>query len=156
MSVVSSFLSKATTLVAAAGTGGAAVPVYFGEAALKNASAVQPTLPFIVIEDQGTAPEYEFELGGIEVTTLQTTVYAVTLAQIDSIVLALKYGGDIPSDQAGLDFGTLTSLGNYLTFMECKRVGEKRDREQQSYTQTAQIAHRCQLTHEVRATITDN
>jgi hypothetical protein len=155
MSVVSSFLSKATTLVAAAGTGGAAVPVYFGEAALKNASGVQPTLPLVVIEDEGSAPDYEFELGGIEVTTLRVSVFATTLVQIDTIVLALKYGGDIPSDQAGLDFGTLTGLGDYLTFMECKRVKEQRNREHQEYTQTAQIAHKAELIYEVRATITD-
>ncbi len=154
MSVVSSFLAKSTALVLTA-NGGSAVPVYFGEAALKNSSGTQPTLPFVVIEDHGTAPDYEFELGGVEVTTLQTTVYATTLALVDSIVLALKYGGDIPSACAGLDFGTLTSLGDYLEFMECKRVREVRNRQSMEYTQTAQISHKCELTHEVRATITD-
>lgn len=155
MSVVSSFLAKATTLVATAGTGGAAVPVYFGEAALRNAAAAQVTVPLVVIEDEGSAPDYEFELGGVEVTTLVVSIFANTLAQIDTIVLALKYGGGIPSAQQGLDFGTLTGLGSYLTFMECKRVKEKRNREHQEYTQTAQIVHKAELTYEVQATITD-
>lgn len=155
MSVVSSFLSKATSLVTTA-NGGAAVPVSFGEAAIRNASAAQVTLPLIVIEDEGTAPDYEFELGGVEVTTLVVSVFATTLATIDAIVLALKYGGGIPSARLGLDFGTLTSLGSYLAFMECKRVKEKRNREHQTYTSADQIAHKAELTYEVQVTITDS
>lgn len=154
MSVVSSFLSKATSLVLTA-NGGAAVPVYFGEAAVRNVSAGQVAFPFIVIEDEGSAPDYEFELGGVEITTLMVSVYATTLVAVDAIVLALKYGGGIPSACSGLDFGTLTSLGSYLRFMECKRVKEKRDRSHQEYTATAQIAHKAELTYEVQATVTD-
>ena len=156
MSVVSSFLAKATTLAATAGTGGAAVPVYFGEAGLRSSAGVHVDLPFIVVEDRGAAPDYEFEWGGTETTTLDVTIYAITLAQVDSIVLALKYGGGIPSAGSGLDFGTLASLGSYLTFEECKRVGETRNREHENYTPQSQIAHNAKLTYEVKVTITDS
>jgi hypothetical protein len=47
-------------------------------------------------------------------------------------------------------------LGSYLTFMECKRVREKRNRDSQSYTATAQISHKAELTYEVQTTITDS
>lgn len=154
MSVVASFLSKATTLLASD-----SVPVYFGEAKIPS---INP--PFAVIEDVGMTPDYamthndtinEYGCDGIEVTTLKISVYAVTLASVDAYVKSLKYGDGSPSQALGLDFGTLSGLGTYLEFRECKRVNEERSRESLQYTPSAQIVHKCVLTYEITTQITD-
>lgn len=153
MSVVSAFLAKATTLLTSS-----SVPVYFGEAKL-------PTdVPYVTMEDEGTVPEYLFghsdtagETGddGVEVTTIKLSVWAVTLASVDTYVKALKYGTGTPAQAGGLDFGTLGTLGSYLSLMAITRTKEQRKREHLQYTPTAQIVHMCELTYQVQTQITD-
>lgn len=156
MSVISAFLAKANSLLSSA-----SVTVYFGEANLPTVA------PYVTMEDEGTVPEYLMghsdtvgETGddGVEVTTIKLSVWAVTLASVDTYVKALKYGTGTPAQAGGLDFGTLGTLGtlgSYLSLMAITRVKEQRMRQHLEYTPDAQICHLCELTYQVQTQITD-
>jgi hypothetical protein len=157
VSVITAFLRTASASLTAAGL---TVPVYFGEAALRDGSGVAVRLPLCVVEDLGSEPQFEMEYEGPEVTKVQVSAYAVTLADIDAIAIALKYANGSPDDQLGLDFGTIAAIvggvGPYLTFNECRRVSERRERVHVEFTNTAQIVHKVTLTYDVTCNISEN
>lgn len=153
MSVVSSFMTKANALLGAMPTPSQA---YFGEAAVRGPSGIAVDPPFAVVEEERTAPDYEMEYGGDEVTTLTITCYATTLAEVDAMMEYLKYAGQTPTIHAGLDFGTLANPNTNLRFEECKRTDEKRAREPMMFQSNGNFVHSGKLFYTVLCNITDS
>lgn len=157
MSVIAAFVYHSGQALSLASL--SSVPVYFGEAAVRDGSGVVVRPPFCVVEDLGSEPQFEMEYEGLDITKVSISAYAVTLAEIDAIAIALKYANGTPDDLLGLDFGTVVALGGvgpYLTFVECRRVSERRERVDLQYTNAAQIVHKVTLTYEVTCRITEN
>ncbi len=100
--------------------------LYFGDVPPAN-GPTQIYPPYVVLLDEGMAPEFVFELSKVlEPTQFTFMVYAPTLAAVDAVVQAIKYDGDAPSARAGFDFGSLPSLDEPYRVQEMKRTLEKR------------------------------
>lgn len=93
----------------------ATVPIWFHEA---PASA---SLPYVVLVDFGTVPEWDFEHTPMEQTTLEFHVYHTSLAAADAVASAIRYNGGDTAAGAGMDFAAALPLAE----MELKRVERK-------------------------------
>ena len=114
------------SLSAANFPGGTRPPVYFDQAPEATAAGAQLYPPYVVVRDaSGLAPEYQSDLGGIEVGTLELEVYAGTLADADAAAKAVKWNGGDPVDHLGFDWGTL-AIDAPSYFVSLRRVSERR------------------------------
>lgn len=103
-----------------------AVPhLYLDEApTVKDGS--QEYVPYGVINDDGTEPDYSFGGDGIEMSRFRLTLYYASLADADAAALAVKYNGGSHTAGSGFDFGTLTGLPSGFTLMSLSRTRERR------------------------------
>ncbi len=124
--------------------------LYFGDAPT-NESGVQVYPPYVVLLDEGMAPEYNFVLSKVmEPTQLTFMVYSDTLLQVDAIVQKIKYNGQVPSAKAGFDFGTLPALESPYELDELKRTSERRFVASiQGTGKDGQRVHGCELQYRV-------
>lgn len=76
----------------------ATVPVYFHEA---PASAA---LPYVVLTDLGTVPDFDLEYNPLERTTLEFHVYHTSLANADAVASAIRFNGGAVNAGDGMDF----------------------------------------------------
>lgn len=97
----------------------ATVPVWFHEA---PASA---SLPYVVLQDDGTRPEYDFEYNPVETTALRFEVYHTSLASADAVASAIRYNGGGVADGDGMDFADALDLTGQ-TFKRMERKSEQR------------------------------
>jgi hypothetical protein len=82
-----------------------------------------------------------------EITDLTWEVYAETLADVDTIVLAIRYNGGAVGSGSGFDFGSFSTLVSALKNHSIKFVSEQR--EQVGEQQTGALVHVCHLKHRV-------
>jgi hypothetical protein len=120
-------------------------PIYFGKAP-QATSAGQRRHPYVVLEDEGSTPEYQSDAGGPESGAFTLTVVADTLADVDRIVAAVKWNGLAPSSKAGFDEGALT-LDNPLYHLSLRRTKEVRSYEADG--KDGPRVHRCVLSYAV-------
>lgn len=125
-------------------------PRHFGEAPVKDGSGTDLRPPYVVFADLGSAPEYQSDYGGPEPGGFTLTAYADTLADVDTIVTAVKWNGAAPANKAGFDFGTLT-LDAPLYFLSLARTREVR--EYVAPGKSGQRVHRCVLTYRVETAV---
>jgi len=117
---------------------------HFDEAPLRTASGAAIVPPYTVLKDDGTVPDYTFELP-IERTTFRLELYARTLAALDAMIEVVKYGGAPVSARAGFDHGTL-AIANFR-LMELVRVGEQRFREADRWSSDAGLVYRARISY---------
>lgn len=88
-----------------------ACPIYLDMAPTADADGDLVDLPYTVLSDVATIPDYSFELNPLEKTTFTLTVYAPTLARASAVAEAVKYNGSRPALCGGFDFtATLPDL----------------------------------------------
>lgn len=100
-------------------------PIYFD--LVPVADGGQPVRPpYVVVTDRGQRLEsIAPDAGTIERATIEVAVYAMSLAAVDDLVMAIRHGGAPPAARAGLDAATWPSTAPY----ECvlvQRVAEVR------------------------------
>lgn len=118
-SVLGAYLERYGTFTVAA-----TVPLYVTFIPLKGATGLPVNPPVSVVEDLGTTPAFDFEYHPLETTRLKHTIYAVSDADVDSYVSAVRYNGGAVNAGLGMDFAASLPL----TGMTLKQV--TRDREQ--------------------------
>ncbi len=103
---------------------------------------------YIVILDEGTVPDYEFEHTVSEVTTLTLMIYADTLDDVAALVEKVKYNGGAINAGLGLDFGTLPTLATNYGTLEVRRMSETYFAAQAT-GKSAQRIHGCRMGYRV-------
>lgn len=134
------------TLTAALFPGGTRPPFDFGEASATTSTGAQKRVPYVVLTDLGSDPEYQSDYGGQERGGFELTVYAKTVTDLDTIVTAIRFNGDTPAAKAGFDFGTLTLDAPYYA------LALTRTREVREYVapdRDGLRVHRCRITYRV-------
>lgn len=122
--------------------------LWFDGVPIKRADGTSVSLPTVELIDGGLTPDMDFEHNPFEVTSLTFVVRATTLAEADSIVKRLKYGGGAVNAGAGYDFADSISLTSAIELREMKRTSEKRSREAARDPNAAPV-HRVDVTYEV-------
>src|SRR6185436_7831126 len=87
--------------------------LWFADIPQTTSTGAVQELPYINLTDEGTTPDpgYDLEYNPVEVTRFRLEVYASTLASVDTIMWALKYGTGAVTAGGGFDFATLTITG---------------------------------------------
>jgi hypothetical protein len=119
---------------------------YFDEAPSTDSTGAQQRFPYGVIKDGGLQPEYQSDLGGIEVGSFTLEIYGTSLANVDAVVSVVKYNGQIPSSTAGLDFCTL-AIAAPLYPVSLIRTNERRSFA--GFSHQTERCHLCELTYSV-------
>ena len=111
-------------------TAGFPTKLWFGEVPLYDSSGAV-ALPYVVLIDKGTIPDYDLEENPIEVTSVTFEIYAVTLAEADSIAKRLKYGGGAFTAGSGYDFAASLDFASGIRLFSngVARTREQRFRE---------------------------
>jgi hypothetical protein len=125
-------------------------PLYFDEAPQTDAAGAQVRVPYAVLRDTtGLTPEYFSDHGAVETGDIDVELIATTVAILDGFVARAKWGGQAPSQKAGLDWFALS-----LTTSPRYQISLRRTNERRSYAgfdyQGARC-HSCVLTYEVKA-----
>jgi hypothetical protein len=81
--------------------------------------------PYVVVRDNGTNTDYDYNYYPYEQTDLEILVYANTLAACEAIVEIVKYNGGSAMGQQGLDFGQLPSLATNYANLVVERKSEQ-------------------------------
>lgn len=123
-SVIAAVIERFNTLA----WGSPAPKLWFDEAPIRDGAGAAIAPPYVVLKDDGTAPEYDYELNVLETTTFRFEVYAPTLAEADSIANTLKYNSQSIAGGAGFDFAAALSVTSY-TLKSCVRDMEQRFQE---------------------------
>ena len=84
--------------------------LYFGEAPYRDGSGNPVVPPYVVLVDEGTTTEYDFEYHPVETTRLRFEVYALGLALADAIASGIRYDGGLVTAGAGMDFAASLPL----------------------------------------------
>ena len=112
---------------------GSTLTPYYFDRAVEVANNVEVQPPYCIIHDLGMVPAFDFELNITETTSLSFDVVANTLADVDTIVEAIKYNGGNPTAPlsgktpgAGFDFGVLSTLASNYANLKIIRTGERR------------------------------
>ena len=144
-SVIAAVLDKYDTL-----TLPGSPPCFFDQIPATDGNGAQLYPPFVVLEDDGLTPTWEFERHPFEETRLTFRVYALGLDDADAIVEGIKYGGAMDvTEGRGFDFGTLPTLDpdRYLKTMvrtrERRYLADRLDRQ-------GRRVHACDLEYSVR------
>lgn len=127
----------------------AGVSIWFDQAPLKNGAGVAVVPPYVVIHDDSTNPiESDFEHDSVfEATALRLEVYALTLADIDSIITTIRYNGGTITQGLGMVFAaTLPITGSDLK--ESLLVSEQRFQEG-SRNVDGKLVFRCRAVYKI-------
>ena len=124
-SVIAAVIERFNTLTFAAVP---APKLWFDEAPLRDGAGATVTPPYVVLKDDGTVPDYDFELMSIEVTTFRFEIYAPGLAAADAIADVIRYGVGAIAAGMGFDFATTLEVTGQ-TLMQCVRDFEQRFQE---------------------------
>jgi hypothetical protein len=103
--------------------------MYFAEAPYRDGSGAAVVPPYVVLVDEGTVPDYDFEENPLEITRLRFEVYALGLALADAIASGIRYDGGSVSAGSGMDFTASLPLTG-MTLKEMVREREQRFVEQ--------------------------
>jgi hypothetical protein len=127
-------------------------PIHLDQQPATTSTGAQRRVPYAVLRDNGFAPEFQSNAGGIEKGTLIIELYAEVLdtetagvVTVDKMTRAVKYGGSAPGAKAGFDWGTLTITG-YLRGVSLRRVKEQR--AYAGFNFNSQPVFKCTLTYE--------
>ena len=147
--------------IAAAHFGGERPQIFLGQAPPTKADASQQRVPFTVLFDEGFRPDFESDHGGAELGVIRLEVFAFDLdaatgVSVDSIVRAIKWGGQAPENRAGFDWGQFSlEVGSRYEPVHLRRVFEQRsytgwqiDRPGEPTRSPARV-HKCELRYEV-------
>lgn len=130
-------------------TTGYPTKLWFGDVPLYDGSGAV-ALPYVALIDKGTIPDYDLEENPIEVTSVTFEIYAVTLAEADSIAKRLKYGGGSVSAGSGYDFASSLDFASGIRLFTngVVRTREQRYREA-ARDGSAQPVHRIEIDYTV-------
>lgn len=104
-------------------------PIYFDQAPAKTVGGAALVPPYVVLKDDGTAPDYTLDLVPVESTRVRFRVYALTLAAADAIAVGIKWDQGVPTARQGFDFAeTLPLTGASLLDHGAVRTREQRSR----------------------------
>jgi hypothetical protein len=144
-SVVAAALTKYDSLTAANFPSSTRPPVYFDEAPVTDGAGAQLRPPYVVLKDSGRTPDVLSDYGGTEDGAFTLEVYAASLADVDTIVHAIKWNGQNPGQASGFDCGTLPALTAPYSLMHLLRTGEQRFVA--GIDQNGRRMHCCRLTY---------
>lgn len=122
--------------------------LYFAEAPYRDGSGNAVVPPYVVLVDEGTVPEYDFEYNPIETTRVRFEVYALGLALADAIASGIRYDGGAVAAQAGMDFASSLPLTG-MTLKEVVREREVRSVEK-ARDGSATDVYRVSMTYRVQ------
>jgi hypothetical protein len=143
MSVVAGVISRYETF-----TINSTAPIWFHEVPERTGAGAAVVPPYVVLQDDGTTPEYDFEYNPVETTRLRFEVYASTLAAADAIAAGIRYNGGSITAGAGMDFAAaLTATGQ--TFKAMARESEQRFLEPQAGANAGPV-YRIRLVYRVQ------
>ena len=130
-------------------TSGFPQKLWFGEAPLYDSSGAV-ALPYVVLIDRGTTPDFDLEENPIERTEVTFEIYAVTLAEADSIAKRIKYGGAAFTAGSGYDFASSLDFASGIRLFTngVQRTREQRYREA-ARDGSAQPVHRIEIDYTV-------
>lgn len=129
-SVPGAILDLWNSIPAAAFGGSTRPPLFLNSAPQTKSDATQRRIPYGVLWDDGINPTFDSSFGGTEGGTVRLELYAFKLeasageVSAASMALGAKYGGQVPSAKAGLDWGTLPTL-TYRYGISLKRLREQ-------------------------------
>lgn len=123
--------------------------IYFHEAPLRDGTGEEVHPPYVVLKDDGTEIDFEFEEAPIERTRLRFEIYATSLASADSIASAIRYNGGSITAGSGMDHTKTLGLTG-LDHMAMVRLSEQRWQEGDRWASASPV-FRCQMVYEVTA-----
>lgn len=82
-------------------------PVWFDEAPQQGTTGTQQHPPYIILEDGGGEPGWDYETNAVSRGKFTLTVYDRSLGTCDSIMKAVLWNGQNPNLRQGLAFATL-------------------------------------------------
>ena len=121
--------------------------LYFHEAPLRDTAAAAVAPPYVVLQDDGTTVDYEFEEAPIELTRLRFEVYATSLANADAIASAIRYNAGTITAGSGMDHTESLPLTG-MDHMAMIRISEQRWQEGDRST-TGTPIYRISMRYEV-------
>lgn len=121
--------------------------IWFDEAPLKDGAGNPVRPPYVVLHDDSTDGSQDLEYYRWEDTKLRFEVWAPNLAEVDAIVLGLRFGGQGHRDRAGMDNADALTIAGQ-DFKACIWQGEQRFVER-SRGADAKAVHRCRVRYEV-------
>ena len=125
MSVIAAVLARYETF-----TVNSTAKIWFYEAPERDGSGAAVVPPYVVLQDDGTTPEYDFEYNPIETTRLRFEVYATSLASADAIAQGIRYNGGAVNAGSGMDFAASLTVTNQV-YKAMVRESEQRFQEPQ-------------------------
>jgi hypothetical protein len=129
----------------------AGTTVWLDDAPVKDAAGAAVAPPYVVVRDDGTTPEFDFQLNPVETTAVRVECYGATLAAADALAAAVRYGGGAVDAGGGLDFCE-AGAGLPLTGQSLETVvrqSEQRTRESARGSAGSPV-YRVTLRYEVR------
>jgi hypothetical protein len=81
-------------------------PIYFAEAPAKTDAGATLLPPYVVLLDDGTAPDFTLELVPLERTKVRFHVYAKRLADAVAVARGIKYDQGAVDARQGFDFAS--------------------------------------------------
>lgn len=142
MSVIAGVITRYETF-----TINSTAKIWFHKAPERDGSGAAVVPPYVVLQDDGTTPEYDFEFNPIETTRLRFEVYAATLAAADAIAAGIRYNGGAINAGSGMDFASAMTLTGQ-TLKEMVRESEQRFQEPQRGV-TAGFVFRVRMAYKV-------
>lgn len=103
------------------------VPRIDFESAAQVVSSAQKRVPYVVLKDNGrTTKVIDFERNNLVTHRFTFDVWANTLADVDTIVAAIRWNGGTVGQGLGFDHGTLSDLSSPKSTHQILPVGEPR------------------------------
>jgi hypothetical protein len=125
-SSVTAIQAKWNSLTAGLFPGATLPPLYFDYVPLRTTTGTDRRLPYGVLRDNGMTISHIFQNGAIEKSKVDIEIYAIGQADLDQIVLAVKYNGSPPSVAGGMDWAMLTlTPGQPRSVIKMMRVNER-------------------------------
>lgn len=147
-SITQAVIDKYESLTAANFPSGSRPRIDYGLAA-QVVLSVQERPPFTVLRDVTRRVKIiDFERNALVNYELELRVYAGTLADVDTIVTAIRLNGGTVGQGLGFDYGTLSTLGTPKSTHQIIPLAEPRKLEDLQDNTGARI-HGCSLSYRV-------